>query len=408
MKILINDHIENKDEYFKIFGRFGYENNELLFSHSFETAKEFILSYLEVKKGPLDLIITNSITKDSKDILKANELAFFKNNLITSYSKSDFRISSIPTILFSNNETKSKISYTGFNAIIQKNTFDDHTFFVQECERVIRGWRQLVLNDLEVLGVKIKQLTAPFQLCPNPIHNLNALSSKTLDYFAHKTKVVSLEFIQRPTYLNYDWIRLNNNKIEEAILKYIKTYKGHVKYDRNNGERAILHEFFKNNRTIMLRDTYSDMEYELTLSKLDAKNREQCDFILKTQYPDFLNTTFFEVKKEDVRFYVKKNTKRPQISSEFLSHLQQVWGYKEFANNPLNKVELSNKLEYETSNFDFVLLAGRQEEKEEMKDIFAGQINRMFEGIKVITYDELEEVNINYLDKFNRLRTQIT
>ncbi len=152
-----------------------------------------------------------------------------------------------------------------------------------------------------------------------------------------------------------------------------------------------------------MRDTYVDLEYEKNLNEPNSKSSEECDFILKTEYPDFLKTTFFEVKKEDVRFYVKKNTKRPQISSEFLSHLQQVWGYKEYAENPINQIELKNKLNYETFNFDYFLLAGRMEEKEEMKDVFNKQLDRMFEYIKVIAYEELENININYLEKFKRL-----
>ena len=192
---------------------------------------------------------------------------------------------------------------------------------------------------------------------------------------------------------------MNNNIIEEAILRYIDTYKNHVKYDRKNNERTILHEFFKQNKLILLRDTYNDMEYELNLNELKARNSEECDFILKTEYPDFLKTTFFEVKKEDVTFYVKKHTKRPQISHDFFSNLQQIWGYKEYTENPLYNSELKTKLEYQTNNFDFVLLAGRLEEKEEMKYVFDSHLNRMFNGIKVITYEELEDVNSKYLEK---------
>jgi hypothetical protein len=404
MKILINDYEDTKDQYTKIFGNFGYEHNQLIFLNSFESTKDFIVTYLEKKKLHIDLIITNDSKDNGKDILKANQLSFFKNNLITSYSKENFRINSIPIILYSENETKSEKFLSSFSSIINKNEFGEHDYFIHECEKAIKNWRKLLQEDLDALEIKPEQLP---QFINSEFFNkyyFRKISNNAEHYFVNKTKIVSMEFIKAPTNLNYDWIVFHNNQIEEAILKYTDTYRNHVKYDRKNGERAILHEFFRQNRTILLRDIYNDLEYELNLKELKVKNSEECDFILKTEYPDFLATTFFEVKKEDVTFYVKKNTKRPQISSEFLSHLQQVWGYKEYTENPKHELELNTKLGYSTKKFDFVLLAGRLEEKEEMKNIFNSQINRMFEGIKVITYEELEEVNTNYLDKFNRLK----
>ena len=404
MRILINDFAETEEQYIKTFGSFGYEDNELIFSKSFESTKDFIITHLEKKKLHIDLIITNDSKESGNDILKANELHFFKNSLTTSFSKRNFRISSIPTILYSKNETKSLQFQSSFSSIIQKNENGKHSYFIRECERVVKDWRKLLFNDLEALEIKLEQLPQFIGSDFFKKYYFKKISNNSDHYFANKTKIVSTEFIKAPTTLNYDWVVLSSKEIEQAILRYIDTYKNHVKYDRKNGERAILHEFFRQNRTILLRDTYTDMEYELNLNELKAKTSEECDFILKTEYPDFLNTTFFEVKKEDVTFYVKKNTKRPQISSEFLSHLQQVWNYKEYTENPLNRVELKSKLEYDTRNFDFVLLAGRLEEKEEMKNVFESQMNRMFEGVKVITYEELENVNTNYWDKFNRLK----
>jgi hypothetical protein len=405
MKILINDFNETQEEYIKIFNSFGYEENELIFSNSYETSRDFIINQLEKNKLHIDLIITNNSREINNDVLKANELQFFKNSLFTSFSKGNFRLSSIPIVQYSNYDTKSDISESGFNAIIKKNEYGDHKYFVHECERLVIAWRKQLYSDLEVLEIKIEQLT---QLVNSNYFNkyyFQKISNNSENYFAIKTKVVSNEFIKAPTPLNYDWIVLSGNDIAESILKYTDTYKNHLKYDRKNGERAVLHEFFKEHRTILLRDTYVDLEYELNLNEINANTSEECDFILKTEYPDFLKTTFFEVKKEDVTFYVKKNTKRPQFSSDFLSNLKQVWGYKEYVENPLHQIELKKKLNYETSNFDYVLLAGRIEEKEEMKHLFEKEIQRMFEDIKVITYEELENININYLEKFNRLAT---
>lgn len=404
MRILINDHEKTKEQYFKIFSSNGYENNSLIFVHSSESCKNFITKHLEGGKLAIDLIITNDSAYTDNDILKATEVCFFKNCLSTSYSKGNFRISSIPILLYSKNDDKSNNFNHGFNSIVKKNEYGKHRSFINECERLIKEWRKQLHIDLEALQIKIKDLPNFRNTLYYKNYYFKKITNNADHYFINKTKILSSEFIKCPMALNYDWVLLNDKTIEESIMRYIDTYKKHIKYDRKNGERAILHQFFKTYRTILLRDTYSDMKYELNLTELNSKNSEECDFILKTEYPEFLNTTFFEVKKEDVTFYVKKNTKRPQISSEFLSHLNQVWSYKQFAQNPINKVELFSKLEYQTDNLDFVLLAGRLEEKEEMKHLFEPEVKRMFEGVKVITYEELEDININYLKKFSRLK----
>jgi len=402
MKILINDFKENEQKYINIFTKYGYDNNELIFSNSYLKAIEFISNYLENKQGHIDLIITNDSKNSPVNTLKADDLLSFKNSITSSFSKNNFRISAIPIMLYSNGESKEN-SLHGFDSIVKKSATGNHDYFLSKCESLIANWRSLIYNDLDNLGLKVENL--PNFLYSKLYKNFycNNIAKKAESYFIYKTKILSKEFIKVPEALNYDWIKLNNTDIEDSILKFIDTYKNHQKYDRKNGERAILHEFFKNNKMILLRDTYSEMNYELNLNESDNRKSEECDFILKTEYPDFLKTTFFEVKKENVNFYVKKNTKRPQFSSDFLSHLQQVWNYKEFTENPINRIELSTKLKYDTQNFDFVLLAGRSDEKEEMRHLFEKQIDRMFNGVNVITYEELEMININYLDRFKRL-----
>ncbi len=403
MKILINDLPQFRETYIQIFKSRNYEENELIFLNSFQDSKEFIANYLDTKKLHIDAIITNDTSYTYYDSLKATELCALKNITTDSYSHGNFRICSIPIILYSDNDTKFNLTPNNFNAIIQKNTSGYHDYFLDQCEGIIKNWRKYLHEDLDILKIKIVDLPSFYNSDDFNKYYKKNVSSKAEQYFA-KTKVVSLDFIRLPNKLSYDWIILNDSIIENSLLKYIKTYKDHVKYDRRNNERTILHDFFRKNKLILLRDVYNDMQYENNLYEFNAKNSEECDFILKTEYPEFLKTTFFEVKKEDVKLFVKKNTKRPRFSAEFLDHLDQIYGYKEFAENPVNEIELSDKIGYSTDKFGYVLLAGRLEEKEEMKEQFDKKLSRMYSGITVFTYEELEEVNSDYLDKFNRLK----
>ena len=403
MRILINDYNSEKEKYTNIFSSFGYENNELIFCNSYEESKTFIINFLDNKKLHIDLIITNDSSDGSNDILQASELCYFKNSLTTSYSKSNFRICSIPIILYSKYSTKSRSYSTFFDSIIQKNRAGYHKFFISECERLVREWRKELYNDLEHLKLDINSLLNFQDSHHYKNYYKSNISNNPETYFTIRTKIVSLEFIKLPAQLNYDWIVLDKQMIEKVILDFNHTYNRHIKYDRKNNERTILHDFFNKNKMILLRDAYIDLEYEKNLYDLNSRTSEECDYILKTEFPEFLKTTFFEVKKEDVTFYVKKKTKRPQISSEFLSHLEQVWRYKDFTQNPTNFPDIKDNLGYETQNYDYILLAGRKEEKFEMKEKFDNDLNRMFNKLDVVTYEELEEINIDYYDKFNRL-----
>ncbi|CAG2532796.1 protein of unknown function (DUF4263) [Maribacter dokdonensis] len=403
MKILINDFKTAEDTYKNIFKNYGYEENELIFCNSFEKTKSFIIEQLENKKLHIDVIITNESSAESIDSLQASKILRFRNGFNTSYSKGNFRISSIPVILYTDIETRGTISADNWQAILKKNKEGQHDKFIAEFENAIRTWRKGLVTDLENLGILNKNIQNFQESTFYKTHYKNRVTKNSESYFLLKTLIVSEEFIKLPTPLVYDWLIINRREIEQSILEFNSTYNNHIKYDRKNNERTILHDFFNQNKMILLRDAFIDFEYEKNLYDLNEKTNEECDYILKTEFPEFLKTTFFEVKKEDVTFYVKKKTKRPQLSSNYLAHLEQVWRYREYSGKKENEPEIASKLGYRTENFDHILLAGRKEEKLEMKEKFSSDLNRMYNGIEVVTYEELEELNVDYFDKFNRL-----
>lgn len=407
MKILINDFASTHETYKNIFKNYGYEKNELIFCDSFEKTKEFIIEQLEKKRLHIDAIITNESSAESVDTLQASKILRFRNGFNTSYSKGNFRISSIPVILYTDIDARGAIDPSSWQAVVQKNKVDQHDYFISKFEDSIKDWRRRLITDLNNLEVLNKDILSFHESLFYKTYYKNSISKNFETYYALKTSVVSQEFIKLPSPLIYDWLILGRKEIEKSIMDYNSTYNLHIKYDRKNNERTILHDFFNRNKMILLRDAFIDLEYEKNLYDLNGKTNEECDYILKTEFPDFLKTTFFEVKKEDVTFYVKKKTKRPQLSSNYLSHLEQVWRYKEYSENEKNQPEIESKLGYKTTNFDHILLAGRKEEKLEMKDKFSGDLNRMYSGIDVVTYEELEELNIDYYDKFNRLSIEM-
>tara|TARA_R110002020_G_scaffold466534_1_gene689138 strand:- start:27 stop:458 length:432 start_codon:yes stop_codon:yes gene_type:complete len=138
MKILINDFKTAEDTYKNIFKNYGYEENELIFCNSFEKTKSFIIEQLENKKLHIDVIITNESSAESIDSLQASKILRFRNGFNTSYSKGNFRISSIPVILYTDIETRGTISADNWQAILKKNKEGQHDKFIAEFENAIR------------------------------------------------------------------------------------------------------------------------------------------------------------------------------------------------------------------------------------------------------------------------------
>jgi hypothetical protein len=190
VKILINDLPHFRETYIKIFKARNYEANELIFVNSFQECKEFIADNLDTRKLHVDLIITNDTSFTAYDSLKATELLSLKNMTINSYSNGNFRICSIPMILYSENDTKSNLLGNNFDAIIQKNTEGQHDFFLNQCESVIKNWRKLLFDDLENLNIKFADLPSFQNSAYYRNHYRQEISSKAEKYFTYKTKLL--------------------------------------------------------------------------------------------------------------------------------------------------------------------------------------------------------------------------
>ena len=404
MRILINDKAENKERMIAIFKHGGYERNNLVFVHNYEEYKTFVENQLINNQAELDLIITNNHLSDGYNALKAQALLFHKNTIDEAYSNGHFRISSIPIILFSHADNKSELQGLGFDAIVKDNESHQHAYLVQKVEEIIRSWRQKLITDLDNIGLKpgaysyFKNKTISQLYHHNYGHNYQRT-------FYNSTCILSKEFIANPTHLHYKWLQKNfASTFEAQIEAFGKMFRYHVKYDRNNNERTILHRHINDNTELLKRGAFSDIAYELQLKEKGDNEKQICDYLLKTDMPELLATTFFEVKKETVQLLANKHRKHPKLSEEVNRHLEQLDDYQLYTEVAENSGELARKIGYGTKNYNFQLLAGRLEEKEEFLDLFNSKLQRRFKGIEVFTFEDFENINYTYLEKLQKLQ----
>lgn len=402
MRILINDKVENKDRLIKLFENGGYERDNLIFVHSYEQCKIFIENQLIKNQVPLDLIITNNENGEGTNALKAQSLLFYKNSFDDSYSNGHFRINRIPLVLYSTADDKTELHGLGYDAIVKSNEAFVHDYFISAIDNIIKKWRGEVINDMENIGLNPNQYPY-FRTKLASQSYLEKYGHNYLRTFVNHTRILSKEFISNPTFLDYPWLRKDNNSLlESQIEAFGLMFRYHVKYDRKNNERTILHEFFNKNIGLLKRGVFSSTAYELQL-KEGNNERQICDYLLKTDIPEYVGTTFFEVKKEDVQLLAYKNRKHPKLSEDISKHLDQLDDYQLYTEKKEYAQELKAKIGYETANYRFQLLAGRLEEKEEFIDVFNSKLSRRYNGIEVFTFEEFEHLNYRYFEKISKL-----
>ncbi|MEH6309073.1 DUF4263 domain-containing protein [Olivibacter sp. CPCC 100613] len=403
MKLLIVDTKENEERVKKIFLNEAYENNNLLSVNSVEDAKIFIENQLIRDGAHIDAIITNNIEGHS-ELANAHHIVRFLNHSIESYSKQNFRVNSIPVILHSKAEEKSDLQNLGFSAIVKSNGLYSHRYLVGVVEDQIKKWRKSFIEDLDNLELDLS-VEGFFKNDGEKRRYIQRFGKNYLDSFA-KTNILSMQFIRCPKAFNYDWIKISDEMLEGILTTFGTTFRANIKYDRKQNERTVIHQLFLQNPSLLYRDSYANHKYELSLKEKQDNFSQNCDFILIPDLPTHQNTTFFEVKKENVQMMVKKNKKRPRFSSEMYDHLDQIFDYRRYTTKAENTKEISLKMGYLPERNSFQLLVGRLDEKLEAQDIFNEKLGDHYPGIEVVTYEELENLYVGYINKLTRLRVR--
>ena len=156
MKILIINSDPTKDYQFRNALSTISERQELRILHSITEADNFISIELTQKQKELDLIITD-LFEDSYPT--AREFCYdIRNNMTDTFSAKKFKVSSIPVILLFNGRiNRDQYINFGFDEIID-SSFDYHFPSIEsKAKSVVKKWRNLVFEDLEILGLGTNQ-----------------------------------------------------------------------------------------------------------------------------------------------------------------------------------------------------------------------------------------------------------
>lgn len=361
------------------------EKWSLLFVYSVTEAKNFIQREIISKQKPLDLIIGDhmvgyeSTTKYFESI---------RLNIEDTYSNRNYNLREIPTSVVFTNRRMAMEYYTDSWSQNSISNNKDEILNIKQYSEQIKNWRRQVLEEMRNLGIKLNS---------GRIDYSNYFSSNRR--FRTDTKILSNNFKLIPRKLRYDWLINDTEQIKIKIDEYIKKLKRSMRSKK--GEEKKYHKFFNNNLSFLKRDSFSKHIYEPKLYYTD-KNFYEPDYVLRPEMTFETDLSILEVKLPN-ELIAKKKKFHPTLRAKFMDHLFQINDYKEYLEEKEYRKQINDVFGFIPQNVEYNILIGRNDHKEENEYIINKRMNQMNSKINIITYDDLLDYQVKYLERLELL-----
>jgi hypothetical protein len=394
MKILlIIDQLQNKEYFLNILNDIS-ERNLIITLHTIEEGANFIHKSLLLEQMELDLIIIQDKWQNkSKGVEFIDTLI---RNSSQTYSNRDFNLKALPFfILISQNKNDEykedylKEQYFEESQLIGQP--EKLELYLSEIVSRVKNWRKKLLDELSNFGIEYKNGYLDYPSTKNLFKNIT-------------TEILSDNFKIIRRRLNYVWLNKNNSQIEQSIDEFIKELKWSER-NKSKDEKKF-HTLFRKYPLFLSRDVYNNQWYEPRL-KYTLVNGEkkyiEPDFILKRNFRKDTDLSVLEIKLPQEGF-MKNSNFHPSPLSSFMNHLFQVSDYKDYLENEQNSKVICDYFGFKPIKFDYNLLIGREDNKQKQSQMFELRLNQMnMEFIKIITYDNLLELQVRFLQRLKIL-----
>ncbi|MDQ2718359.1 MAG: DUF4263 domain-containing protein [Bacteroidota bacterium] len=378
MKImLLTDKIIDRSTDLLYLQKLANLKDDILIETETSRAKETIFNSLIEFQKHIDIIIVDLKSKEDEII---EELAIWIRNKECEYSFKNFQLKSITIILYKELELWRKYRNNLFDHVIFNNT-------TKEQKEIYIGksyddWLNKLATDLDNLNLNINLSFATFDI------------KWMLSHRFHKLTILSANFVQFPRNLDYLWFGNNINKLDISINELDDLLRLTMR-NKNLRIEKRFHQYFLNNSGIIKIDKYSLIKYEKHLYYSNSRKYIEPDFI-NIPYNYYLGLPeVFEVKNPNQNIH--RNDGNP--FSNTLKAIKQVnRKYYDYLSDPNNKQEIMKRLDEFINAFDYTLLIGRKETKEENLYNLEKLINSS--KINILTYDDL-------IERYDQVRERI-
>lgn len=365
------------------------EKDSIVFFNSYTDAEIFINNRICTEQLELDLFLIENNVENKRGS------EFFKSitkDKTRTYSYSDFNFNSIPVVLIvDEDENRQAFTHFGFADVLNDLTPEKLHLFLPEIISAVKSWRKKVLDELDSLGIKFNS---------GNIDYTYFLSGERKNDVA--TNVLSENFKRFPRKLKYDWIESNKEQIEVAIDAFVKQLKIATRLNKKKEEKKF-HKIFNEYPFLLKRDNYSQHWYEPRLH-YNKKEYYEPDYGLKPNFNQRTDLSILEVKLPNEAFMRKTNF-HPKPYSRIIDHIFQVNDYKDYLESDEYQSTIKKIFGFMPDTIEYNILIGRLEDKltnleklsKSMHSINALHIN-------FITYDELYDYQVKYLERMNILK----
>lgn len=396
MRILAIFNLNDQDLLHHILIKHNVAAHEnIIFVSNFEQAKEFILNHLVNNHQHIDLIITaDKLYNNLFDVHLVDWLRYSQLD----YSFRNFKLNALPVILYDKEIRSSDYYLHGFDATVERNSYGQHHHFLSVIELVVTKSRARVLDDLELLKLKLDDLQSRAMIRLDS-HYIMKIKSDPY-HWAGRTQVLSEAFIRNPRRLQYDWLENEKQKMERDIDEYESIIKKLHKYNKVHSEKRVLHALYNNAPWILRQDLFRDPIYEPSLMK-NSSEYEEPDYLLPSAFPGIIPTNITEVKPH-IFPVLHRRKRKPGFRQPFNDGLIQVSDYERYTRTRKGREEINGLLDYKESNFTFTLLASNEEEMNINKKRVEELGGDHFPKIKMETHNYKLDQAILFYERFRK------
>ena len=363
------------------------EPDSIFFVYTSEAAIKFITHRTIALQQPLDLVIIKSV--EYSEVIQNFQRFIISDSSIT-YSNRDFNLRSLPIFLLLEKRFDRRSRYSlGLAAIDDSDTGINFESYRPKIVDIIKDWRRSVVAELDALGIKSNSGRINYS-------NLKLIFEKRMI----DTNILSENFRYFPRKLEYYWLKDNKHQIEQGINTFIKMLKWSAQ-NKKHAEKSY-HTFFNENLQFLERDVYKKTWHE---AKFKRQNNQfySPDFSLETNLNYLTDLSILEVKLPNERLVGKRDFHK-NILGKVFNHLKQVSNYKDYLGDQMNKSIVEKELGFMPSKIEFNILIGRMEEKQEHEELINTTMRQFGkQDIRLLSYDELMEYQVAFLERMNLL-----
>lgn len=351
MRILMICNPNERNNLRNVFVKHNVAVSEnIIFLSNFEQARDFIISHLFTNHRHIDLIITaDKLINNDFDL----HLVDWIRSSSLDYSEKNFKVNALPIILYDKEIRSSDYYQHGFDAMVERNSNDNHQHFLSVIQSVVKNFRSKILDDLELLRIELEDLQTG-QFTGLDLYYLLKIKSDPRQW-ASRTKILSQDFIKNPRGLGHDWLENNKTQMEQDIDRYQGILKNLLRYNRVDSEKKVLHHLYNEAQWILQQDLYKKPIYEPALMK-NRSQYEEPDYLLPSAFPGIIPTNITEVKPHLFRV-LHERERKPGFRQQYDDSLIQVSDYERLTRTKKGRKQIDELVEYETSTLSFTLLA---------------------------------------------------